>query len=96
MIMFLIWLISLPFTMMYHAFVVAKLWAWFIVPTFGLDPLTLPVAYGLSLIASFLTYQHDFSSDNADFGGHFSEGLIVAIVMPTVALFFGFIVSSFM
>jgi ABC-type sugar transport system permease subunit len=37
-----------------EAFVLKKLWRWFVVPQFGLLPLTLPVALGFSLAARFL------------------------------------------
>lgn len=40
------------------AFVGVKLWAWFVVPVFGLPLLTLPQAFGLSLLCHYWTWQH--------------------------------------
>lgn len=46
--------VAMPFLMIYStvigAFAVMKLWAWFVVPTFGMSALSLPVAAGLRLV----------------------------------------------
>ena len=39
----------------YSAYTLTMLWKWFIIGTFGLPMLTLPVAYGIVLISFFLT-----------------------------------------
>jgi len=38
-----------------EAVVVQQVWSWFIVPAFGLAPLTLVTAIGLSLLSTMLT-----------------------------------------
>src|SRR6266404_2677862 len=40
------------------AFVGAHLWLWFVVPVFGVSPLTFPQAFGLSLLLNYWTHQH--------------------------------------
>jgi len=40
------------------AFVSVHLWTWFVVPTFGLAPLKMPVAFGLALLVGLWTHQH--------------------------------------
>lgn len=42
-----------------NAFVATYLWLWFVAPTFGLVPLTLPIAFGISLLIGFWTYQYN-------------------------------------
>ena len=64
------------------AFVGVKLWAWFVVPIFGLPALTLPQAFGLSLLCHFWTWQH-FSAkckDERPIGEKVAEvvGLLIA------------------
>jgi disulfide bond formation protein DsbB len=39
------------------AFVSVHLWTWFVVPTFGLVPLKMPVAFGLALLVGLWTRQ---------------------------------------
>lgn len=39
-----------------HAYVLVKLWAWFIVPIFHFEPLTWAQAWGLMIAVSFLTH----------------------------------------
>jgi hypothetical protein len=39
------------------AYVGATLWAWFIIPTFGLPVISMPVAFGIALLVRFWTYQ---------------------------------------
>ena len=44
------------------AFVLTKLWEWFVVTGFELSPLTIPYAIGLGLIATILTSHPSFNS----------------------------------
>ena len=79
----------------WEGFVFVKLWAWFIIPTFGMAPLTIPMAIGLCLVAAFLTHQMRQTQKGEEpieeaakvFGyGFFNAGLI---------LFIGWIVHAF-
>ena len=55
--------IGLPLLFVYvvwaHAYVVVHLWAWFIVPTFGLPQITMPVAWGMALLMGLCA--HDYN-----------------------------------
>lgn len=78
-----------------NAFVLIKLWGWFIVPFFGLPPLIIPVAIGIAMIVSFLAIPINTAKaedDPAVKKGHIISG----IVRPFVILLLGWIVSSFM
>jgi len=41
-----------------YAFVGAQLWEWFVVSTFGLDPISTAQAWGVSLLLSLWTCSH--------------------------------------
>lgn len=49
--------VGLLVVILLEAFVLIKLWEWFVVPTFGLSLLNIPQAVGISLIAAILTHQ---------------------------------------
>ena len=57
MVSVLILLPCAPFLILWRAFVMTLLWSWFFVPTFGVDELSMPVAFGISLLVSLMTYQ---------------------------------------
>jgi hypothetical protein len=77
--------------------VLAKLWGWFIVPLFGLSPLTVVQAIGLNLVVvslagtSHVNQQKDQST--AELWGRL---LGLTVFLPLVHLVLGWIVQSFM
>lgn len=75
-------------------FVLSTLWGWFVVSQFDLEPLSMPVAYGLSLIPS---YFQQMPSDMVE--REYSEVLIYGYVLTTVktimALLLGWITTLF-
>lgn len=77
--------------------VLKLLWVWFVVPTFGLPALTLPVAIGVMLIANVLTSHHTPLPKNE---GKMTKMLIGMtfhnLAMPAIALVGGFIAHLFM
>lgn len=50
----LLWIVPL---IILRGYVLVELWSWFIVPTFGLRPLTFAQALGVSLVVAFLTHE---------------------------------------
>jgi len=75
------------------------LWGWFVIPTFGAPALSLPAAYGLSMIVSFMTYQETKSvatSDDSSIWMTLLKGFFMAIFRPAFALLFGWLVHLFM
>ena len=95
---------GLLFTMLisslFRGFVLAKMWLWFIVP-FGVLELGVVHAIGLSLLVSFLTYQHDAKeekkkSESSSFGEILLQGFIVANMYSAIVWGMGAIVHSFM
>ena len=80
-----------------NGYVLAQLWGWFVVPTFGSPALGIVPAMGISLIASMLTHRPSQTSDKKkDWSDILGELFASAIFSPLVVLFFGYIINSFM
>lgn len=82
---------------MWKGYVLTVLWAWFVTPIFGLPLLALAPAIGLSLVVSFLTYQHGVAQDDkGDFSDRMAKGVAMGLLWPAMALCIGLVVSQFM
>jgi formate-dependent nitrite reductase membrane component NrfD len=77
----------------FSGFVLSILWGWFIVSTFGLPALTIPLAMGIMLVVGYLSKQVDFNNqDREDYQKRMN---VVMIVKPLVALVVGYVIKSF-
>ena len=75
-------------------YVLSVLWGWFIVSTFGLPLLTIPVAIGIMLVVGYMTKQFDFNNqDREDYQKRFN---VYMIVNPLAALAVGWVVKMCM
>ena len=99
-ILFVAILIALGFGMtILNGWVFTKLWAWIIVPFFGLPLLPIPIAIGIVFISTFLTHQSDTSEtliDEEDEEKKKKKQLFQAvtnITKPFAFLLFGWILS---
>jgi hypothetical protein len=72
-----------------RAFVLCKLWTWFIVPFFHLPELTIPFAIGIALVAGMF-YSHLPPDDDKKV-----QFWTVAFTGPLIILFVGWIVQMF-
>ena len=79
----------------WEGFVFMKLWAWFVVPMFGLPALTIPVAIGIALLVGFLTHQRNGESD-ADPMDYAVKSFSHGFVNSGVVLLIGYIVTFFL
>ncbi len=70
-------------------FVLVKLWEWFIVYQFHLPSLTIPLALGITIIVSMLTYQYIPDRRNI------LEQAISTLSFYIAALSFGFVYHLF-
>jgi hypothetical protein len=77
-----------------NGFVLSQLWAWFIVPYFGFVPLSIPVAYGFSLIMAFLTY-HVVGLKAEDNKDEKVKQLGVALIRPFMYLLIGWLAHAY-
>lgn len=76
---------------LYNAFVLATLWAWFVVPL-GAAQIGIAHAYGLSLIPTvILTSRGLYSPEDKR-----TESYVAAMMLPAAALLFGWIAVGFM
>lgn len=80
-----------------NAMVTATLWGWFIVPVFGLPPLGLAEAAGLSLIVSYLAKGTEEDSDqkSKDISTMLSISLIRLLFKAFFSLLMGWIIYQF-
>lgn len=79
-----------------YGFVISTLWAWFIVPTFALPALSIPVGIGLCLI--MLALQGCDPEHMGDEAVSLSDACIhlgMRIVLALCLLCFGFVVVTF-
>ncbi len=80
---------------LYSGFALSVLWGWFIVPTFNLPALNIASAIGISLIVSYLTHQVDTNKkDERPHHEQFIANVIFALLKPTIALAFGWIIKA--
>lgn len=86
------WLIVLfglfPLLLVYHGFVLQKMWSWYVVPL-GPPELTLRCAIGLGLTFAFLRQ----TARSKDCRGTAAEILTVEFFGPAVTLAFGWVVQ---
>lgn len=79
-------------------FVLSKLWVWFMVPIFDLNPLRIVEAIGLTFIVGYMTKDPVESGKTLE--GPFLEELLKAflqtLVMAGGFLFIGWIIQLFM
>jgi hypothetical protein len=76
---------------MFSGYALSVLWAWFIMPQFGLSALSVSNAIGLSMTVRYLTHQ-DSTTENRGY----VEGFALAFMQPALVLFFGWIVTFFL
>jgi hypothetical protein len=86
----------LALSLIWRGYVLAVLWGWFAVPTFGLPELALAPAMGLSLVVSFLTYQIDATKkQEGSEMARFTKAAAHSLLMPALALGVGWVVHQF-
>jgi hypothetical protein len=76
-----------------HGYVVATLWAWFMVPLFHLQPLSLAASIGVMLPVSFVT-SHGYADIPTEKLG--IQLLVAFIIRPLVTLLLGWIVHFYL
>jgi hypothetical protein len=83
--------------MIWKGFVLTILWAWFMIPTFGLPTLEIVPAIGLLLIASYLTHQAEpYKKETTPVKEKIYHGMALTFLVPLFALGIGWAVQSFM
>lgn len=85
-------LVLLPLGVLWSGFALSNLWAWFVVSTFGVPPLSIPAAIGLSLIISYLTRQKTSIDKSKETIELIIESVMWMAFRPAAALGIGWIV----
>lgn len=76
----------------YSGWVFVMLWGWFVVPAFGLKPLTIPLAVGLSCIVTLLAPHIDDYQRRKETSGF---AALTPLLRPLILLVVGWIVQHF-
>jgi len=97
----LIALISIPFAYVVNGWALATLWGWFIVPTFDVPTLSIPVAIGLAIVVGYLTKATPNldsvkeSKSSREAAVDILAAMFYSFLHPLVALGVGWIVLQF-
>ena len=86
----------LALSVVWRGYAFSVLWGWFIIPYFGVAALSIPVAIGLTMVVSFLTYQFIHTVDERSTSEKVTEGVVLGFLHPAFALLFGWIVTYFL
>lgn len=79
--------------MLWRAFVGTKLWLWFVVPQFGLAPLPIAIAIGLSILSGLYS-RHDWPEKKEDKNANWKI-LAKSFLFPALSLLTGYIVLQY-
>lgn len=79
-----------------NSFVVTKLWIWFIVPTFDVNPLRMVEAIGLMFLVIFVTTKQSNEDNENTLSQQLSTRMIYRVTLSAIVLLFGWITQMFM
>ncbi len=77
------------------AFVSVHLWAWFVVPTFGLAPLKMPTAFGLALLVGLWSHHHHTGHKDERSWKEKAAEVIGQFISPWFVLLCGYVCHHF-
>jgi hypothetical protein len=86
---FLALLALAPVGIIWGAYALTVLWGWFVVPVFGLDPISMTYAAGLGVLISFA-----FKSV-PDKGPDMAAAVGITLLYPAFALAIGWVITLF-
>jgi hypothetical protein len=91
-------LLITPLGIIWSGYALTILWEWFIVSTFGIASLTIPVAVGIAIIINYLTkgYSGNEPEDTRTSEEKIIFSIVVAVLKPAFALLFGWVITWFM
>ncbi|MBH2008236.1 MAG: hypothetical protein I8H71_00915 [Xanthomonadaceae bacterium] len=73
---------------------VSVMWAWFIVPVFGLPALSIAQAYGIVLLVGLMTAKEKTEKDSGSFAAVLGKGFLRTSLVPALVLLVGYIVKA--
>jgi len=84
-------LAMIPIVMVWMGYVASHLWLWFVVPVFGLPPLSIATAAGLGLVVQVLRPSHGPKDDGRTWG----ERITLAATWPGMMLLSGWFLKTY-
>ena len=90
---FMIIVLSIIISPIINGFVFSKLWLWFIVPTFQIQPLRIVEAIGIVFLINFILSKR--VEETKEFWENFIKNVIFIILMGGFALLSGWILTLF-
>ena len=81
--------------MLMNGWAMTKLWAWFLVPAFGLPAISIPVAIGITVIVKNFQSLGETKKDEK-WNEVLAKGFAIATLKPLLALGIGAIVKTWM
>ena len=97
-VMFCVFFASLVLSSVWQGFVLTKVWGWFVVPSFGLAALSIPVAIGLVCTMRLLTglYNQATVFDKTDSTEEsFGKAIGVMFIAPLILLAIAWVATWF-
>jgi hypothetical protein len=79
------------FQAMLGAFVISTLWGWYVVPFLSTPHMSLPIAFGISLLVSYMMPVSHCKDEK-----ELSEHIAYAIAVPLSTLLLGYVGTLFM
>lgn len=90
----------------FRGFVITKLWSWFVIPQFGLSPLSVSMATGLALLITLLTFSISIADIKAiqEYANetdeeklkHSISSKFIGLFMPASFMLTGYIITLFL
>lgn len=79
-----------------NGFVFSKLWLWFIVSTFQMQPLRVVESIGILFLISFISIKRNKETDNDKFWETFATNMVFTVCIAGFALLSGWVVTLFL
>lgn len=92
---FMAMVLILVLGMLWAGYVLSILWAWFMVPAFGLPAISIPLALGIALIVSYLTREITTDRTDKPYAEMLAFKAVIATLKPFFALITGWIIRLF-
>ncbi len=82
---------------LWNSWVMTVLWGWFAVPQFGVRPLSMPVAYGILLLAGMMHPTPNTTKEQRERGSteRVIEILVLGAFTSTLSLLLGWLAHQF-
>lgn len=96
LVKFIILFLAMIINPIIYGFVFSKLWFWFIVPIFQMQPLRIVEAIGILFIINLVTLKLDKEVNEDDFWIKFITNIVFVVLVSIYTLFSGWILTLFL